>query len=210
MAIPQKVRDIVLERDGCRGCEISGCTRPHYGRGLCRLHYERMRATGDPTKVTRVRNGTVADRLAHWSNPVGDCLEWSGRRTRDGYGQIVVAGRTRAAHRVAYEEAYGEIPPGLLIRHTCDNPPCINPQHLIPGTAKQNTHDSLDRGRWAWGEKNGDARLTNHQALEIYRRAQSGERQRDLADEFGVGQSTVSRIARGESWAKVTGAGRGE
>ncbi|MGH3029276.1 MAG: HNH endonuclease signature motif containing protein [Gaiellaceae bacterium] len=62
--------------------------------------------------------------------PKGECLIWTGSLSSHGYGVLRAEGRTQRAHRFAYELAYGEIPKGLHIHHQCENPPCVNPEHL--------------------------------------------------------------------------------
>lgn len=81
---------------------------------------------------------------------VNGCLEWRGERDRDGYGKIrlSIGGRRRAmVHRVAYEEWVGPIPKGLIVMHTCDNPPCFEPTHLRVGTYSDNLNDAYQKGR---------------------------------------------------------------
>lgn len=78
---------------------------------------------------------------------IGDCWEFQGRPTKGGYGQIHWRGRSWRAHRVAYTLAKGEIPSGLDVLHGCDNPPCVNPDHLRVGTDSDNIRDSFVRGR---------------------------------------------------------------
>jgi hypothetical protein len=73
------------------------------------------------------------------------CWVWKRARNRDGYGVY----RHRKAHRYAYEQAKGPIPAGLLVCHSCDNPPCVNPDHLWLGTVKQNAVDAARKGRFA-------------------------------------------------------------
>jgi len=86
------------------------------------------------------------------------CWEWTacrwkqiryrnGRRGGGPYGIFGVGGKNKGAHRISYEIANGEIPQGAFILHSCDNPPCVNPAHLRIGTAKENTHDAISRGR---------------------------------------------------------------
>jgi hypothetical protein len=77
-----------------------------------------------------------------------ECIEWHGYRDKDGYGTVYVGNyKTVRAHRHVYEECIGPIPNGLILRHKCDNPPCVNPNHLEPGTQKDNARDRDERGR---------------------------------------------------------------
>jgi len=78
------------------------------------------------------------------------CWEWAGSRTDYGYGRITYADRFIYAHRAAWElNNQVEVGDTLVVRHTCDNPPCVNPGHLIPGTQADNLHDMVVRGRWS-------------------------------------------------------------
>lgn len=113
------------------------------------------------------------------------------------------------AHRVAYVEANGlkiEDIDGLVVRHLCDNPPCINPNHLELGTQADNLRDMVDRGRQVRGEDSGRAILTAEQVAEIrdryipYCRANGA---RALSRELGVHNTTVSAIVNGENWKHI-------
>lgn len=75
------------------------------------------------------------------------CWEWQASTRKDGYGQIWHGGSLLSAHRVAYETYHGPLGPGLVLRHTCDNPRCCNPQHLLAGTQEANMRDMTSRGR---------------------------------------------------------------
>jgi hypothetical protein len=75
------------------------------------------------------------------------CEEWPGARDKDGYGIREVNGTTWRAHRYAYTQAFGPIPAGHVVRHRCDNPPCINAEHLELGTQADNLADMDERGR---------------------------------------------------------------
>jgi len=75
------------------------------------------------------------------------CIEWTGARLPTGYGLFSLDGRMQRAHRVSYELSFGPIPDGLHILHSCDNPPCVNPAHLRPGTRTENMQDKAERGR---------------------------------------------------------------
>ena len=76
-----------------------------------------------------------------------DCIEWQGSRDRQGYGKAWKNGANARAHRVAWEEANGPIPEGMCVLHHCDNPPCINPDHLFLGTRGDNARDMVKKGR---------------------------------------------------------------
>lgn len=76
-----------------------------------------------------------------------ECIEWWGTRDSNGYGVVKRKGRMVKAHRMVWEECFGPIPKGLFICHHCDNPPCVNPLHLFPGTAADNNRDMMEKGR---------------------------------------------------------------
>jgi len=90
-------------------------------------------------------------------NQTTDCWEWQGGKNNIGYGMIRDGDKMRTAHRVSYEEHNNTIiPKNLVIMHSCDNPGCVNPQHLSLGTRKQNTQDMLTKGRGKpWGGNGG-------------------------------------------------------
>lgn len=76
------------------------------------------------------------------------CWLWAGSRSTRGYGMFRRSKGSHAAHRIAWELANGRaVPDGLVVRHTCDNPPCVNPAHLLIGTMADNYRDSVERGR---------------------------------------------------------------
>lgn len=94
------------------------------------------------------------------------CWLWTGRKTtRSGYGCFRRNGKTIPAHRVSYELFVGPIPPGLEVRHICDNPPCVNPDHLSPGTHKENMEDMAARGRAATAQNGRTGWQTNRPAM---------------------------------------------
>lgn len=131
-----------------------------------------------------------------------ECWNWIGGIQSKGYGSFGIGeGKTALAHRVAYTLAKGAIPDGLVIRHKCDNRLCCNPNHLELGTVAQNNHDAVERGRNARGEKNGRAKLTKEQVVEI-RRLRLTERKKinELARLYGVHFNSISNILKERYW----------
>ena len=129
------------------------------------------------------------------------CLIWSGSKDRKGYGSVRWEGRTRLAHRVAWLLAHGSWPTDCAL-HACDNPSCVNPEHLFSGSVLDNNADCLAKGRNARGEQNGHAKLTNKQVSEIRRRLAGAPRGMvtQLAWEYGVAQSAISFIKLRQRW----------
>jgi len=146
------------------------------------------------------------------------CIEWTGYRDKDGYGKFHAGGITiergsRArpgkriawvvqAHRFAMAIDGVDVPDDLVVRHQCDNPPCVNPEHLLVGTDKENKADALSRGRACVGQRHPFARLTDEIVREIIRRRSSGERHASIAASLGVSTASVSTVGR-VSWRHI-------
>jgi hypothetical protein len=136
------------------------------------------------------------------------CWEWQGSVNASGYGSFRVPqfGRvTLEAHRVSYLICNGDFPPdGQVVRHTCDNPICVNPFHLEPGTKADNARDMVERGRCSThdrsGEKNGAAKLSREQVDVIRARIARGETNMRIARDYGVTHAMISRIRVGKAW----------
>lgn len=136
-----------------------------------------------------------------------ECWVWRRGRFANGYGQFRVGKRKMKAHRVAYQLMCGPIPDRQILRHSCDNPPCCNPRHLLTGTHAENSADRDSRGRAnrallpvLSGELNPAAKLRADQVTAIRARVASGERRCALALEYGVSGSLVGQIVRGLAW----------
>lgn len=131
------------------------------------------------------------------------CLEWTGAKDRNGYGTLRSGRVDQKAHRVAFEQANGPIPDGMVVCHTCDNPSCCDPAHLFLGTHKDNKADSVRKRRHAHGVTQKAAKLTPHLVALIRDRAQAGQSQQKIADDLGVHQTTVSKVVRRASWTHI-------
>jgi hypothetical protein len=158
---------------------------------------------------------------------VGECWEW--QASTDGrYGDVFWEGRTQKAHRVSWMLHRGPIPDGLLVLHGCDNPPCVNPNHLFLGTQSVNIRDCTRKGRngahrhpdrLATGDRNGththphrvlrgssnvSAKLTEERVREIRSDYARGIRRKYLAVMHGVSKSTIDNITKGRLWKHVS------
>lgn len=160
------------------------------------------------TPRNAVLPATFWDHVEKSLEPDG-CWEWSGARMggTHRYGQIRIKGKTIYAHRLSFEAHVAPLVEGQFVLHRCDNPPCIRPEHLFAGSAKDNAQDMLRKGRarnqTRCGSKNNHAKLTEQQVREIRGRYAAGDRQTALAAEFGVTQANISVIVRGEGWKHV-------
>lgn len=121
-------------------CTIDSCTKKHAARGLCSTHISRLKRTGttDPRPTPRDRVWDFVQR-----GPVDACWLWTGPINNAGYGRI---GR-EYAHRVICELTNGKPTAGQVVLHACDNPPCVNPDHLTWGTQSDNVRESYQKGR---------------------------------------------------------------
>lgn len=129
------------------------------------------------------------------------CWTWTGRLDINGYGHIRDGcGRTSLAHRISWEMHYGPIPEGKVLLHSCDNPCCVRPDHLTPGTQLQNIEDRCRKQRTPHGSKHHGAKLSEESARLIKR---SNESARVLANRFGVTPGTVIKLKKGRTWKSV-------
>ncbi len=161
----------------------------------------------------------ILRRLAgRWRETPAGCWEWTGYVNPQGYGCLIIKGRSIRAHRAAYVAANGQITDGRQVNHHCDNRRCVNPSHLYLGTQSQNIRDAISRNRLyvpdgGRGSSHSQAALTAEQANDIARLYATGKyTQADLGARFGICQARVSQIVRGASGYDVevvTRAGRG-
>jgi len=129
------------------------------------------------------------------------CIEAAGCRNPLGYAYKRVNGKSIFAHRAAWMDAYGPIPEGMCVCHHCDNPPCVNPDHLFLGTHADNVADKMRKGRQPRGSSHGQAKLTEETAVWAMARLLAGETQQSVASAFGVTQSAISFLWLGVTWA---------
>lgn len=130
-------------------CSTNGCDRKAKARGMCDRHYQNATKYG---RAVPRRDRPLRERLEEvgWTVAASGCWEWNGGRTVSGYGVFTAErlGYDRSgAHRAMYESIHGPLDPSQHVRHKCDNPPCVNPDHLEPGTPADNMNDMAERMR---------------------------------------------------------------
>ena len=122
-----------------------------------------------------------------------DCWEWQAGMAKDDYGGFKWKGRWLPAQRVAWLLTYGPIPQGLCVLHSCDNPLCVRPAHLMLGTKTANARDRDRKGRGIKGTRAGSSKLTT----------EKGDSYVALARLHGVSPQAIGNIARNRSWRHV-------
>jgi hypothetical protein len=130
------------------------------------------------------------------------CWNWTGPKTKDGYGQTLRS----LVHRLSFQHHVGPIDAGNRVCHSCDNPSCFNPAHLFQAPQSVNMKDMVSKKRQAWGSKNSQAKLTPEQVVEIRKAYVKGSRTANLyvlADRFSVSPRTISQIVAREKWAML-------
>lgn len=146
---------------------------------------------------------TLAERFLAKVDKSGECWLWTGCLDKDGYGKFRIKKKIFRTHRISYELYVEPIPDGLYVCHHCDNPSCVNPDHLFVGTSKDNMRDMISKSHNRKGQNNSNAKLTSKQVCEIRERIANGEKQITLAKEFGVVQTTVSSIKCRKRWKEI-------
>ena len=147
-----------------------------------------------------------------------ECWEWQKCRAAFGYGNIRAGGRTWTAHRMSFLLHGGVLQSRSdHVRHTCDNPPCVNPAHLVSGSHADNMRDAAERGRFPSGKRHftyrhpellnpvrgtdhPHAKLTDEDVCKIRHLASEGLSFRALGRIFGVGHAPIAKIVRRLAW----------
>jgi DNA-binding XRE family transcriptional regulator len=160
------------------------------------------RKSNDPIRDAKVR---------FWSNTkTGNADQcWPNDHDNDdfGYGRLSIKGKKMRAHRFSYMIHYNLSPEemkDIVIRHTCDNPACVNPTHLLPGTLADNVQDQVDRNRQRKGEGVPGSKLSASlvkDIREIY--ATHTINQTKLAELYGVSLGTINDLILGRTWKHV-------
>lgn len=176
-------------------CSIEFCQEEVRSRGWCYKHYRRWIRHGDPLggqSTYRVFGSPYERTMAHtevgapdecWPCQVESKIPFGHRYIKTDEGKV-------GAHVIVWKHHNGDLPSGHEIRHTCDNPPCVNPNHLLSGTRKDNVRDMHSRGR-----ANPKRKLTDEQVAEIRDLAETGMMtQMEIAEIYEISDGYVSMI----------------
>ena len=138
---------------------------------------------------------SVGRRLSDRSKRLDNgCIVYTGQNNGV-YGQVEYRRKTYTSHRASYLIHKGEIPRGMCVCHSCDNPLCINPDHLWLGTYKDNVRDMMDKGR---AKYNPRKKISDERFAALVGRIEAGALHRQIAEEFGVSSSYVSMVKTGK------------
>ena len=143
-----------------------------------------------------------------------ECWPWTASVDSRGYGHIRKQGKTARSHRVSWELRNGPIPSGehygtTCVLHKCDNPLCVNPNHLFLGSVLDNNKDRTKKGRgnkgqsFNVGSNSGRAKLEDHNIIEIRRMAACGNSKKWLANLYKVSYGQICQISNGQSWGHI-------
>lgn len=178
------------------------CTKPssnkRYASLFCNACQHRWKRYGNPNGGGPASGRARDFFYANVDADTDECILWPFALTR-GYGEMNINRRPRGVHVLSCERHHGPRPEGTEAAHSCGVPSCFNPRHLRWATSEENSSDRILHGTYS-------SRLTAQNALDIRSRVASGERQVDLAREFGVSRSYVSAIVHVRSWKGLAGA----
>jgi hypothetical protein len=194
-------------------CSVTNCTNKYRAIGLCGSHWKIFKKYGSATPVcfcgelSQTNGGnrqgsqlckrhTLLNRF--WENvdvkSDEECWNWTAAKTTAGYGVIYWNSENTYAHRLSIEISGRTIPEGFHACHKCDNPSCVNPKHLFAGTAADNAKDKMSKNRQTYGEQHYNSKLSNYDIMNIRKLLKQGVSPSDLALQFNVGQTHISRI----------------
>lgn len=145
---------------------------------------------------------TIAEKFWSKVEKTSDCWIWLGAKHAKGYGHIHLGNTVEKAHRVSYRINFGTIPFGMFVLHRCDNPGCVNPDHLFLGTNEDNMADMKAKGRGnaPRGEAQHLSRLSEAAVLSIRGSAETGRR---LARAYSVSPQTICDVRKRKTWKHI-------
>jgi len=131
------------------------------------------------------------------------CWEWTASLLSYGYGQFRVNKKIYKAHRISWVIHNGDIPDKLCVLHRCDNPPCVNPDHLFLGTNAENSKDMVIKGRSSHGGSHPNAALTRAKVIEIRMWLDLKYQLKSISKAYGTSMANISRIRLRKAWRHI-------
>lgn len=192
-------------------CSFVGCNKEVHSCGLCGAHYSQKRLGKELRPLQLQHHGlTEIERFKKWyaEQPNG-CWLWLGTRAKirnqDWHGRWrSSSGTIEVSSRAAWRLMRGEVPKGICVLHRCDNPLCVNPDHLFLGSMADNVADMWDKGRArqgiSRGEAHGCSKLTDALVREIKASKESGPK---IAKRLNISTSTLYDVRNGKIWRHV-------
>lgn len=132
------------------------------------------------------------------------CWVWVGAKDGTGYGRLNLPSLSRSAHRAVFALLGKPVPKGVVVCHRCDNPACVNPDHLFLGSMADNQADMARKNRSAHGSKSPHAKLTEADVRRVIAMREAGLQHGEIATAVGVHRVTVTDILSGRTWRRVT------
>lgn len=159
-----------------------------------------MKKHNIPTKKTK----TSKERFMFYVKvQENGCWNWLGSTNNDGYGSFQINKKRYRSHKASYLLFVGEFDQSLYCLHKCDNPSCVNPDHLFLGTQKDNMQDAKRKGRNNKGRGVIFAKLNGDKIREIRKLLKQSMSQTDIAKIYGVKPNTISQIKTGHTWSHI-------
>lgn len=181
-------------------CNIGDCKKVAYCKGMCRMHYNRDYNHGNPHYNGRIHRRKNIE----FDITDSGCFECTSHHLDiGGYPEIWFNRKKYKMSRFIYQECFGEIPDKLMVRHKCDNPKCINPEHLELGTAWDNVNDMVIRGRHAKGEISGTSKLSNSDVKQIKCLLLKKYTCAEISKIYGVSRTCINSIKLNKTWRHI-------
>lgn len=187
-------------------CSVDGCDKPLRALRLCSMHEARKRKGAQRKYIQgsmtneNIRKKIFIKRLVNSST---GCWEWMGQLSSDGYGRMSFNRKLYLAHRMSAKLFLAfDLSSPLKVLHKCDNPRCVNPEHLFIGTVADNMKDKQRKGRQR-GTRIGTAKLNEEKVVDIILSMRQGIPNRDIASQYGVTIDCIYKIKIGKNWRHV-------
>jgi hypothetical protein len=200
-------------------CSINECAKKVRARGLCATHWSQWHRRGDieAAPLRRPPSNLAPPEAFRFympeEPPTNGCWLWRGSilSKDEPYGIITCCGTRYLAHRLSYEIFVGPIPDGLIVRHNCDTPSCVQPLDFLLGTQPDNVQDKVNRNRQSRGASHTSTRGSRHpgallsesDVLKIRAMSTRGWTNRALADKFRISTTNISLIINRKTWRHI-------